>query len=167
MIVTQQIEEVPESYPDVEGIEAAAAAIAWQRIEHFIAWRFAPRTVTWRVSSDGCDWTPPLAPIVSITVQTGDDDPYEPEVREAGGWALPEGYVTVTATVGSEPVPAAVAEAVRRYTTHMSAIASYPVGATGISSGSLSLSYRAELINPAKAMANSGAADLLRAYRKV
>ena len=83
-----------------------------------------------------------------------------------GGWMLPCGVVTVTATVGDEPVPAAVTEAVKRYAGFMASVAQLPAGITRIGSGELSLSYRQESISPGMAMVNSGAADLLRAYRR-
>lgn len=166
-MIIAQIEELPESYPAVEGVTGAALDTAWQRIEHYIAWRFTPRTVTWRVCTDGCEWHAPLAPVVSLTVQVDDGDPYVPDTCPLGGWALPSGPVIVTATVGAGPVPAAVSEAVSRYAKLIATSKSMPVGATRFSSGTFNASVRREELNPAMALVNSGAADLLRAYRRV
>lgn len=165
-MIVKQAEAIPESYPDVDGVTGDALAIAWQRVEHFIAWRYSPREVVWRVEADGCEWQAPLAPVVSLTVQNGDETPYEPESGPLGGWMLPCGIVTVTATVGAGPAPAAVLEAVKRYAGFIASVAQLPAGITRIGSGALSLSYRADQVNSAMALVNSGAADLLRAYRR-
>ena len=118
------------------------------------------------MEADRCEWFAPLAPVVSLTVQEGDETPYQPEAGPMGGWILPCGAVTITATVGARPVPAAVTEAVKRYAKFMASTAELPAGITRIGSGELSLSYRQETISPGMAMVNSGAADLLRAYRR-
>jgi len=156
---------VPAGWP--AGDDAAATlATAWQRIEHYIAWRFSPRTVTWRVCTEGGEWIAPLAPVVSLTVQVDDGEPYEPEQGTAGGWMLPCGHVIVSATVGAGPVPPAVTEAVRRYVKWSSAGGKTP-GVTRFNSGDFSASLSRADISPAMALVNSGAADLLRAYRRV
>lgn len=165
--IIAQVESLPESYPAVEGVTGAALETAWQRIEHYIAWRYSPRSVIWRLEAHKGEWLPPLAPIVSLLVQEGEDMPYAPETGPMGGWVLPYGTVTVTATVGAGPVPAAVTEAVSRYAKLIAFSKTIPVGATRFSSGSFNASMRREELNPAMAMVNSGAADLLRGYRRV
>lgn len=165
--IIAQVESLPESYPAVDGVTGAALDTAWQRIEHYIAWRYSPRSVIWRVEAHKGEWCPPLAPVVSLTVQEGDDMPYAPEIGPMGGWKLPYGVLTVTATVGAGPVPAAVSEAVSRYAKLIATTKTMPVGATRFSSGTFNASVRREELNPAMALVNSGAADLLRAYRRV
>lgn len=168
MRIIAQAENLPESYAAVEGVDTdAALAVAWQRIEHYIAWRFSPRVVVWRVESHKGEWFAPLAPVVAITIQVDNGPAYEPETGQAGGYMLPRGIVTVTATVGAGPVPEAVKEAVRRYARYMKASDKPFTGATRFGSGSFNASVRPELISPAMAMVNCGAADLLRAYRRV
>lgn len=165
-MIVKQTEAIPATYPEVEGLISDALATAWQRVEHYIAWRFSPREVIWRIQSAGGEWQAPLAPVESLMCTTGDEAPYAPETGPMGGWMIPCGAVTLTATVGAGPVPAAVTEAVKRYAKFMASIAEVPAGITRIGSGELSLSYRQESISPSMAMINSGAADLLRAYRR-
>lgn len=163
----KQTEGVPVDYPAVEGVEGAALAAAWQRVEHFIAWRYSPREVVWRVSSCAGEWSPPLAPIVSITAQQGSEPAYVPETGPMGGYVLRDGDTVLTATVGAGPAPAVVLEAVRRLAAYNVTADQIPAGVTRFSSGSFNASVRREDIAPARAMVNSGAADLLRAYRRV
>lgn len=166
-MIARQIEGAPESYPAVEGVTGDALATAWQRVEHYIAHRFTPRTVTWYVLSDGCEWLPPLTPIVSLTVSAAGEDPYEPDAGQMGGYVLPDGIVTVEATVGAGPVPETVTEAVRRYAAYQTGASPLPTGITRLESGSLSIAVRGDMVHPGQGMINSGAADLLRAYRRV
>ena len=168
-LTLKQTEAAPAAYPAIEGVTGAALAIAWQRIEHYIAWRFAVREVVWHVQSDGCEWRAPLAPVVSLTAQEGEEAASEPEAGAMGGWVLPCGEVTVTAQVGAEPVPEVVAEAVRRYAAYLvklDASDGPPPGVTRIASGDIGLSFRLEERSLAMGLVNSGAADLLRAYRR-
>lgn len=163
----RQIEALPEFYPEVEGVTGDALDAAWQRIDHYIAYRFAEREVTWYLDASAGEWLPPLAPIGTILAQTGDGDPYVPEAGPMGGYVLQEGQTVVTATVGTDDVPSAVTEAVRRLAAYLATADSIPAGMTRFTSGSFSASMRREDMAQARAMVNSGAADLLRAYRRV
>jgi hypothetical protein len=165
-MIVRQTEALPASYPAVTGVTGDALAVAWQRVEHYIAHRFTPREVVWAVVSDGCEWFPPLGPVAAIMVETSELAAYEPDAGETGGYVLPDGNVTVTATIGAEPAPAAVLEAVRRLATYQAEASPLPAGVTRLSSGSLDIAVRAEMVHPAQAIINSGAADLLRAYRR-
>lgn len=165
MSTIRQAEGAPETWPAIEGITGAALALAWQRIEHWIAWRFAPRTVVWRVLSDGCEWHPPLVPVVDISAETEDVEAHEPEEGPEGGYILPCGTVKVTATVGAGPVPEAVEEAIRRYSAYLTTAGQIPFGVTRFNSGAFSAAVSTEATAPGAAIVNSGAADLLRAYR--
>lgn len=166
MMTVKQIEAPPALYPAVDGASGETLAAAWQRVEHHIAWRFSPREVIWRVLSDGGEWQPPLAPVTAITVQVGTDAPYEPESGPMGGWMLPCGTVKVSATVGKFPAPWAVLTAVRRLAAYLAAGDKLPAGVTRFSSGSFNAAVRWDQISPALAIVNSGAADLLRPYRR-
>lgn len=169
MMTARQEEADPAGYAAVAGVTGTALATAWQRIEHYIAWRFTPREVVWRVLSDGGEWLAPLAPVVSLVASVGGETPYEPERGPMGGWMLPSGIVTATASVGAGPVPAAVAEAVKRLADYMAADSVLPAGARSYSAnvGQLSETISADAAHAGRAMQNSGAADLLRKYRKV
>lgn len=162
----KQVEALPESYPAVDGVTGAALASAWQRIEHYIAFRYSEREVVWRLDTDAGEWRPPLAPIVAIEAQ-GEGDPFTPENGPMGGYLFACGQWTITATVGASPVPETVSEAVRRLAKYLAFEDSLPPGVTRFSSGGFNASIRREDTTPARAIINSGAADLLRAYRRV
>lgn len=162
----RQIEALPETYAAVTGIDEADLPIIWQRLEHHIAYRYSPREVIWHIEADEGEWLPPLAPVVSITAAQGDATPAEPELG-AFGYRLSCGETTITATVGAGPVPEAVSEAVRRLSRYLKAESELAPGVSRMSSGALAISISRREISPAMALMTSGAADLLRAYRKV
>lgn len=165
MRTAKQIEGVPESYPAVTGVTGDDLAAAWQRVEHYISFRYAPREVVWYVESEGGEWQPPLAPVAELNVQTGDKAPYSPDAGPLGGWMLPCGAVKVTATVGASPAPVAVLVAVKRLAAYLATSDSLPAGVTRFSSGSFDVALRRDQVSPATAIITSGAADLLRPFR--
>jgi hypothetical protein len=172
----KQIEALPAAYPDAPGgLSTAAAAldtdVIWQRIEAYTAHRFTTREVVWTVEGEG-NWTPPLTP-ATITAS---------EKWESGAWADltlvdgPYGYCfasdgpfRVTANVGSGTVPAAINEAFRRLVEYL-ADETDRAGASDYSvniGGAVEESYQRNPTWVARAMQYSGAADLLRPYRRV
>ncbi|MBZ9710540.1 hypothetical protein LB543_27975 [Mesorhizobium sp. ESP7-2] len=170
----KQTESVPEAYPvRPDGLSAAAAAIdpdvIWQRIEAYVAYRWSERDVEWIV--EGCgDWSPPLAPATIATVEIWQGDAWETVTLSpsaVGGYCLRGGTYRFAGTVGGD-VPAAVLEAFRRLAEYMAADTGNP-GATserieipGVQTTEISRSAPWM----ARAMQNSGAGDLLRAYRR-
>ncbi|RTL86448.1 MAG: hypothetical protein EKK29_09510 [Hyphomicrobiales bacterium] len=171
-----QAEARPASYPakpiDLT-LPAAAldAAMIWQRIEAYIAYRYTPRAVVWIV--EGCgEWFPPLAPAtISATEVWSQAAVWETAILDAaplGGFYLPAtGPYRFTASVGAGDVPAAVAEAFRRLAEHLAAVKSnvMPGVREEHVDGIGSSIFDAAAV--AKALQNSGAADLLRSYRRV
>ncbi len=174
-VTLKQVEALPDDFPDGPGgLSAAALALdgdaIWQRIEAYVAHRWSPRSVVWTVEGEG-DWEPPLAPAVVQSV----------EVWEAGAWVasvsipspygglclLGDGPYRITATVGGDDVPAAAQEAFRRLAEYMAEGESNP-GASSykIDLGQLSESVERAPTWLARALQLSGAADLLRPYRK-
>lgn len=169
------VETPPESFPLVAGLTPAAealnAAMIWQRIEAYIVWRWVSRPVIWTVQGGG-DWEPPLTPVVITQAFSWTGDawaPFEPEFGPEG-FILPDGMSKVEATVGLDEVPpAAVLEAFRRLAEYLAA---EPIRVVGASSYSINMGQVSESINRhpafmARALDNSGAADLLRPYRRV
>lgn len=165
-----QHEEAPASYPSVAGLTGDDLAAAWQRIEHYTAWRWSERTVTWTVRGPG-EWQPPLRPVSGLSA----------EIWQGGAWvsatlsAAPlgheltlEGPYRITATVGAGPVPETVAAAVERLGAYLAAEADTPGGARSWSAnvGQLSETIERDPAHLGRAMQNSGAADLLRPYRR-
>lgn len=174
----KQTEGDPASYPTTpSGLSTAAAALdpimIWQRIEAYIAWRFTSRPIEWVV--EGCsEWRAPLAPATIATVEvwqatnawtTATLDP-----SPTGGYMLPgDGPYRFTGTVGAGTVPAAVQEAFRRLAEYMAASKRGSPGTTRerVTAGSVMVDKYRSASWAAEAMANSGAGDLLRNYRRV
>jgi hypothetical protein len=168
-LTLQQIEGLPASYPEVGGgIASDDAAVAWQRVERYIKVRFMPREIVWIVQGDtGEVWYPPVGPVTAIAGEFADGAMPFTLTPCGTGYRLPCGLVKLTATVGAGPIPLGVTNAVSRL-AHFYA-ADMPVTG-GVRSYSLSVGDMSESItlSPdrlAKAMQNSGAADLLRGYR--
>lgn len=172
----RQTEGLPTLYPDApEGLSTAAAALEadfiWQRIEAYVAHRWTERTVEWIV--EGCgEWQAPLTPATIATVETWRADAWETVTLSPsalGGYVLPGGTYRFTGTVGDDEaeVPAAVLEAFRRLAEYMAGKAGKPGAVSeSVSAGSVSISTRRSASWIAEAMQNSGAADLLRNYRR-
>ncbi len=169
-----QWEGTPESWPAVEGVTGDMLAICWQRIEHYVARRWAARDVVWTISTSGGEWVAPLGPVLSESVDSfrwidGEWTAY-PTRKGPYGFCLPAGHVQISASVGtlSAAIPAAVREAVKRLAAYYTAEQPVPAGARSYSAnvGQLSESISIDPAAVAKAMQNSGAADLLRPYRR-
>ncbi|MGJ8586980.1 MAG: hypothetical protein ACSHXW_02405 [Yoonia sp.] len=147
--------------------------VLWARIEAYISHRFTVRPVVWLVeASAGDQWTPPLGPVVSWTAERWWDEWTEVDLMQGPlGLHLPSnGTFRITAQVGIDDIPAPVAEAFRR-------LAEYLAGgrSTVDEPGASDFSFKMDQLewsvqrNPAhiaRAMQNSGAADLLRPYRR-
>lgn len=167
----KQTEAVPESYP-ASGLspEPDNAAVVWQRLESYISHRWTPRQVVWIVEGPG-EWCPPLTPatIATVEVWSGADE-WEDVTTNAsplGGYWLPAtGPWRFTGEVGDDDadVPASVLEAFRRLSGYLDAARHRP-GLRSVTAGSVSATYRDELAT-AQALQRSGAADLLRPYRR-
>ena len=172
-----QSETIPAAYPDLPwGLSAAASnldpAAVWGRIEAYTAYRFTPRAVAWTIRGEtGAEWTPPLAPLVSLSVERWWDATWTAVDLVAGplGHCLPsDGTFRITGQVGAGPVPAPVSEAYRRLAEYLSdtddraGASSYSVGM----GGEIEEEYNRNPAWVARAMQNSGAADLLRPYRR-
>ncbi|SFN85194.1 hypothetical protein SAMN05216224_11754, partial [Thioclava dalianensis] len=114
----------------------------------------------------------PLSPATVSTVEQWQGDQWEtctPDPSPLGGYDLPTyGPYRITASVGSGDVPAAVSEAFRRLAEYLgdtddrAGLSSYSVNM----GGAIQESYQRNPAWTARAMQNSGAADLLRPYRR-
>lgn len=177
-----QSEGTPASYPIVTGLSTAAAALdqdmIWQRIESYIAHRWRVREVVWTLEGEeGADWRLPLSPLISQTSEKWESGAWISVTLANGplGLCLPsDGTFRVTAQVGDAgTVPAAVSEAFRRLAEYSEEIGERGLlkDAPGASSYSASLGEISESFDrsptwAARALINSGAADLLRPYRR-
>ncbi|PRY86777.1 hypothetical protein [Donghicola tyrosinivorans] len=175
----KQTETIP-SYPSApSGLSEKAAAIdpgaIWSRIEAYTAYRYSPRSVVWICEGPG-EWTPPLADTVLGTCEmwTGEGwTPYPLKQGPLGGVLLyGEGPYRITGTTGSQQAPKAVLEAYRRYSEYMAEETGAAPATGGSTGGNIKIGDAMELSfeRPgnwiARALQNSGAADLLRPYRR-
>jgi hypothetical protein len=199
MMVTtlRQIESLPASYPVIAGLSPEAAAIdpaiIWQRLEHYICWRFAPRACEWIVQGPG-EWAPPLKP---ATIERADIWDHVAETwtaavpppsplgycltcarwrftgtvgQEATGGGFAAGFARDAFAVAADPVPAAVAEAARRLAEYWAGAGEGSGPPTGvifetIKFESMEVTQRRGANVAAQALFNCGAADLLRPWR--
>jgi len=178
----KQFEETPEAYPTVPGgLSDGAAALdgnmIWQRIEAYVAHRWTPREVVWTLQGNGGDdFVPKLTPMTSYSARFWGDQ-WKGLTLENGplGVILPVcGIYQIIAQVGDGDVPAAVSEAFRRLAEYSaeigvdSLIAGHPSHTSHDVSidGALSESFKRSVTWTARSMQLSGAADLLRPYRR-
>jgi len=169
-----QNEDAPATWPAAPaGLSDEATtidpAVIWQRLEGWVAYRWTPRAVTWVIDGPGA-WSAPLTPATVSASYRWKGDGWEDYTLPAGpfGHDLPMGQFKVVATVGGGDVPEPVAEAYRRLAEY---IAETPDehGASSYSlqiGSSISRSYDRNPAWQAKALQYSGAADLLRSYRR-
>lgn len=178
MVLTiKQTEGVPASWPTTPtGLSTGAAALPvgpiWSRIEAWIARRYSSRSIQWVTEGVG-EWVPPLSPATVSTVERWTGTAWEAVTLSAsplGGYDVTEDtWHRFTGTVGTGPAPEAVQEAFRRLAEYLgnTALNSAPSGATSYSMdmGGLNRRFDRDADWRAKAIINSGAADLLRPYR--
>jgi hypothetical protein len=159
-----QTEATPAAYPNVD------YPFLWHRIEAYTARRWTPRNVTWLVRGPG-EWVPPLAPaeVVQAYIWTGDDWAEITLATAPRGFDLQDGRFKIDCTVGTDnAAPAAVLEAFDRLSKY---VVAEVAGVPGASSYSIDMGQLSESITRhpafmARALDNSGAADLLRPYRR-
>ena len=170
----KQTEAIPASYPTVTPRWVVAQLDSdnepdpdqlWQRIESHIAHRWTARDVVWIVEGEG-HWQPPLTPASVATVEVWDNQSWTettPPASPYGGYEFPgEGPYRITASVGSGTPPAAVLEAYMRLHEYSRGIVDSFKNEPAFIGGEDGIP-RAWT---AKALHLSGAADLLRPYRR-
>lgn len=194
-VTLKQVEADPATYPappDLGGVNLEGASPAhwdtiWKRLEDYTAHRWTPREVVWTVEGAG-EWTPPLTPATITTAEVWERGGWSAVTLPEGpfGYELPgDGPYRITATVGHPgelvegamvyPVPPAIQTAARRLALYLVADVRHAAMASAtsieVSQGKGdgiedSVSYERSATWIARAMQHSGAADLLRAYRR-
>ena len=160
-----QVEAIPASYP------TSNQDALWQRVEGYVAHRWTERSVVWIVDGPG-HWRAPLTPAVITTTEVWKNGAYEAVTLEAspmGGLDLPDGTFRITGTVGADnAAPEIVLQAFDRLSDYLEADAGGVPGASSysINLGQISESFRRNPAYLARALDMSGAADLLRNYRR-
>lgn len=195
MAVTLLSEEeaIPAQYPDLAmpdlerfGWTSDNAAAVWKRIEAYCKTRWTSRDVTWIFS--GCvgdELSLPLGPVNSITSELWQNEAWIAQDLAPSplGYQIPcDGTYRLTANVGGGDVPADAMSAAKRLAGYLVDIApgldphtGLPVGRTpwanqinvahsGEHAGSYSIQRQNNWL--ARALQASGAADLLRPYRR-
>lgn len=172
-----QSEAIPAEYPHVSAWNSTPkdrlnAAAIWGRIEAYTSHRFTPRAVSWTIRGcAGSEWSPPLAPLVAHSTERWWDAGWTAVdlLLSPLGFCLPsDGTFRVTGQVGAGPLPDPVAEAYRRLANYLAdtddraGASSYSVGM----GGEIEEQYNRNPAWASRAMQNSGAADLLRPYRR-
>lgn len=178
MAKTIEIQEsAPSSRPIIViaaiGNVAAILERAWLRIEEWTAYRWAARNVVFIVDGAG-EWTPPLSPFTLSTAESWQDDAWTPATLRPtalGGFVFDECKTwRVTGVLGSTAAPPEnVMEAVRRLARYFSETENSRATDGGLRRIDRHEKTSVELQTgwSAKAMQYSGAADLLRSYRKL
>lgn len=161
-------EETGDAPLDPYGNAVIDPALIWQRLESWITWRWGERQVVWTVEGRGDEWCAPLTPATFTKVELWLDNQWnEITVQEGplGGLLLTNwNHFRITATVGStDDPPEIVQEAWRRLHEYSRGVAeAFKEGGADYrdDSGQRVASWTA------KSMQLSGAADLLRQYRR-
>ncbi|WP_425050747.1 hypothetical protein [Psychromarinibacter sp. S121] len=174
-VTLKETEATPAAYPAAPGnLSPAAAALdaapIWQRIEAYCRMRWTLREVVWTVEG-GDAWEPPLSPANVTEIEVWENGSWvrcTPAASPWGDYELPGFAYRVTAEVGSGDVPAVVSEAFRRLAEYLadepdrSAASSFSHAVPGV----LEETYERNPAWIARAMELSGAADLLRPYKR-
>jgi hypothetical protein len=172
--VIKQFEAVPVAYPKrPTGLSDEAAALdpdsVWARIEAYTVYRFSAREVVWTLRGNaGDEWHPRLAPMLSRVAHIWASGAWEVVTLFDGplGICLPvDGIYRITAQVGAGGVPAPISEAFRRLAEYSTGIGSSADSFTAANDGESS--FERSSAWAARAIQNSGAADLLRPYRRI
>lgn len=183
MEVIKRDEEIPAEYPRAPlerlsfSISDDAANALWARIEAYTSHRWTPRHVTWIVEGHG-DWFPDLAPLEITSEEIWLDGTWVPATVFAspyGGYRLTQcGTYRFQGIAGQDAtIPAEISEAFRRLAEYSAESGSQDCPVPGATNYSMSLdgaiqeSFSRQPTWAARALQNSGAADLLRNYRRV
>ena len=175
-VTLKQVEDVGAYPATPEGLSERAQSLdpnmIWQRIEAYTAHRYTARPVSWIIEGPG-EWVPPLAPATVTAVEmfcAGAWEPVTLDETALGGFYVPaDASFRVQADVGGGDVPPAVQEAFRRLAEY-SADEPDRAGASSYSvnmGAAIEESYQRNPAYMARALQQSGAADLLRQYRRV
>ncbi len=168
------IESAPPTFPDIPGlVESIDAATVWARLEGWINARWAERDCSFIVEGAG-HWRAPLYPFTVATIETWEAGEWVTAVippSPLGGYCLEGvGPFRFAGILGAaDAPPAIVLEAARRLGSYLVAVASRNFENALVmrqTSDELdSFEYGAPY-NAARALQYSGAADLLRRFRR-
>lgn len=151
-----------------EALALDAAAI-WSRIEGWTSYRWLSRSFVAILRGPG-EWVAPVEPVTFAECEIWRSDHWElSELRPSPlGLELGCGTFRITGTAGDNTTPPAeVLEAYRRFAEYLAESQNASPFLRSLASGDLTLSYRSERVALSQALQLSGAADLLRPYRRL
>ena len=172
--ITLEIEEsAPAEYPEIPNLPAEiAAATVWSRLESWIGWRWGSRAVVFIVEGPG-SWLPPLKPFTATTIEAWQGEQWvevEGQAAALGYTLVSEGPFRITGDCGAEEdPPAIVLEAAYRLGQYLVTTSSRKFENVVIAKEASEEIDSFEYGSPnvaARALQYSGAADLLRPYRR-
>lgn len=173
--------ETVAAYPATpSGLSDAGAALApalvWDRLYQWIGWRWGTSAVEWTVKGGGV-FAVPLRPATVEAVAYWDKDVEDwiavPLGKDPMGISLPfdaTWKVDATCGAGVTQAPAIVDEAYRRLADYLAAAPDDMAGVTSATEtveGVMTQSFHRSSTWRARALEASGAADLLRSYRRL
>lgn len=168
----QVIEGRPSTRPPLDHELGPAAEVVWSRIEEWTAFRWGPRPVSFIVEGGGC-WRAPLYPFTAETVEEWCGEAWQAvglPVAPLGGWVLggAQAYRFAGTAGAGGPLPAEVVEAARRLQAFWDASEGEDPAVTQRSrtEGDLTENVSRSRDWLGRAIHSSGAADLLRKYRR-
>ena len=152
--------EISITYPPApSGVTGTVPEVIWSKLENYCACRWSTAEIEFVVCPHGVlAWRPPYYP---YTIDTVNGDPAE--VNEFGEVTLSERSIVVC-TIGGQAVTAGVEEAYKRFADYYAAEPMNGVSRYSIDVGDISESWSRR--RDWGALGNSGAAELLRKYRK-
>ena len=169
MAVTIKIDEAqPAIWPLIDG---TAQSVAWARIEGWINTRWPSRSVTFFVQDAGT-WEPPLTPFSANSYErwkAGFWEVFTPQISPFGAVLGGAEEYRIAGTVGDDThPPEIVVEAVRRLARYQADTMPDSAGASNlkVDVSNVGIEVQRSPSWKAKALQNSGAADLLRRYRR-
>jgi hypothetical protein len=175
MATTLQIlESPPAAYPDIPGLpDTIDAATVWARLEGWIAHRWGERDCVF-ISEGPGDWRPPLQPFSTLTIEIWEAGDWVSAVippSPLGGYCLESiGPFRFTGTLGADDdPPAIVLEAAWRLGAYLATVAARDFENIVVTKETSDEVDSFEYGSPnvaARAMQYSGAADLLRRFRR-
>lgn len=178
MAVTLHVHEnpAPNPTPAPDGLSVTAAALdpapIWGRIEAWCSYRWALRvTLTTIEGEAGDEWVTPIAPFALDSALIWKGAWVDATIWDTGlGLALPiSGRFKLIGTYGEDEAPdATVNEAYRRLAEYIADAEHHRfAGASSVKvdAGQVGIQYDRAPTHMARAIALSGAADLLRPYR--
>lgn len=175
MAATIDIQESsPATSPPIAGlVEGIEPGVVWERLDSWINARWGVRDCAFIVEGPG-DWRAPLYPFTVATIEIWEAGEWVSAVippSPLGGYRLESvGPFRFTGLLGAaDAPPAIVLEAARRLGAYLKAVASRSFENAILTQESSdevdSYSYGAP-VNAARALQYSGAADLLRRFRR-